>query len=463
MVGTTDLCSMDATDLLQGYATRRFSPVDVLEAVLARTEELNPRYNAFFHLMAEDALALAAQSEKRWFAGLPTGTLDGVPVSIKDSIAAEGTPMWRGARAYKDGPPSAYDSPPAARLKEAGALLFGKTTMPDFGMFGAGVSTAHGITRNPWNTAFNTGGSSSGGGAALAARLGPLAVGSDIGGSLRLPAALCGLATLKPTQGRVPHLPPSPLRTAGPMARTVRDVALMLTVLSRPDLRDYGGLAPEGIAYEQHLGLGFRGRRIGLLLDVGYGEPAEPAVRRSVEAAAQAFAAAGAEVQMMGPLLDADPSEALDRIFSVRSRIELDHLPPEKRESVHPLVRRLCERADAFTAMDYGAASDLLERAKATIVARTSLYDYVLSPVLPVVNFPANEVAFRPDAPMSVTTFTAMFNQTGQPAASLCCGFDERGLPIGLQIIGRRFDDIGVLALAQAYEELRGFTPHWPT
>ena len=249
MVGTADLCSMDATDLLQGYATRRFSPVEVLEAVLARTEELNPRYNAFFHLMAEDALALAAQSEKRWFAGLPTGTLDGVPVSIKDSIAAEGTPMWRGAKAYKDGPPSAYDSPPAARLKEAGALLFGKTTMPDFGMFGAGVSTAHGITRNPWNTAFNTGGSSSGGGAALAARLGPLAVGSDIGGSLRLPAALCGLATLKPTQGRVPHLPPSPLRTAGPMARTVRDVALMLTVLSRPDLRDYGGLAPERLAH----------------------------------------------------------------------------------------------------------------------------------------------------------------------------------------------------------------------
>ena len=156
MVGTTDLCSMDATDLLQGYATRRFSPVEVIEAVLARTEELNPRYNAFFHLMAENALALAAQSEKRWRAGLPTGTLDGVPVSIKDSIAAEGAPMWRGAKAYGDRPPSAYDSPPAARLKEAGALLFGKTTMPDFGMFGAGVSTAHGITRNPWNTAFNT-------------------------------------------------------------------------------------------------------------------------------------------------------------------------------------------------------------------------------------------------------------------------------------------------------------------
>ncbi len=462
MSETTDLCSLDATDLLRGYATRRFSPVEVLKAVLDRTEALNPRYNAFFHVMAEDALAQAVQSEKRWVAGVPMGTLDGVPVSIKDSIAAEGTPMWRGAKAYRDNPPSAYDSPPAARLREAGALLFAKTTMPDFGMFGAGVSTAHGITRNPWNTAFNTGGSSSGGGAALAARLGPLTVGSDIGGSLRLPAALCGLATLKPTQGRVPHLPPSPLRTAGPMARTVRDVALMLTTLAKPDPRDYGSLAPDHVVYEQHLDLRFRGRKIGLLLDVGYGAPAEPAVRRSVEAAAAAFVAAGAEVHRMAPLLDADPSEALDRIFSVRSRIELDHLPLEKRDDVHPLVRRLCARADAFTAMDYGAASDLLERAKATITARTAPYDYVLSPVLPVVNFPAEDVAFRPDDPMSVTNFTAMFNQTGQPAASLCCGFDERGLPIGLQIIGRRFDDAGVLALAQAYEAIRGFTPHWP-
>ena len=222
MVSQIDLCSMDASELVAGYAARLFSPVEVLKAVLRRAEALNPLYNMFFYVAAEEALAAAAGSEQRWHEGRPVGLLDGVPVSIKDSVAAVGMPMWRGARAYMDNPASGYNSPPAARLKESGAILFAKTTMPDFGMFGAGVSTAHGITRNPWAPFYNTGGSSSGAGAALAARVGPLSVGSDIGGSLRLPASLCGLATLKPTQGRIPHLPPSPIRTTGPMARSVR-------------------------------------------------------------------------------------------------------------------------------------------------------------------------------------------------------------------------------------------------
>ncbi len=462
MADETEFCSMDATDLLQGYAAHRWSPVEVLKAVLARAERLNPRFNVFFHSMADEALASAKASEDRWMKGVPTGLLDGIPVSIKDSIAAKGTPMWRGARAYMDRPASDYDSPPAARLREAGALLFAKTTMPDFGMFGAGVSTAHGITRNPWNPAFNTGGSSSGGGAALAARLGPLTVGSDVGGSVRLPAALCGLATLKPTQGRIPHLPPSPLRTAGPMARTVRDAALMLTVLSQPDARDYGSLAPDGMAYHDHLGIEVRGLKIGLLLDFGFGRPAEPAVHRAITAAADVFAAAGAHVQPMGTLLDLDPLESLDRIFSVRSRIELDHLPADKQEEVHPLVRRLCSRAGTFSAIEYGAATDVMEGVKTRIIAKTTPFDVVFSPVLPVVNFPAEDVSFIPDDPGSIAACTAMFNQTGQPAASVPCGFDDRGLPIGLQIIGRRFEDGKVLSVAQAYETMRGFRPLWP-
>jgi Asp-tRNA(Asn)/Glu-tRNA(Gln) amidotransferase A subunit family amidase len=164
----------------------------------------------------------------------------------------------------------------------------------------------------------------------------------------------------------------------------------------------------------------------------------------------------------MPALLDMNPSEALDRIFSVRSRIELDHLPREKHADVHPLVRRLCAKADTFSAIEYGAATDVMEGVKARIIARTSGFDYVLAPVLPTVNFPAEQVAPDPEEPMSLASFTSMFNQTGQPAASVCCGFDERGLPIGLQIIGRRFDDRGVLALAHAYETVRGFTPQWP-
>ena len=459
---TTDLCSMDACALLSGYAARRISPVEALSALMERTERLNPRINAFFHLMWEEAKAEAARSERRWMSGTPVGALDGVPVSIKDSIAASGTPMWRGARAYMDRPPSGYDSPPAARLREAGALLFAKTTMPDFGMFGAGVSTAHGITRNPWNTAYNTGGSTSGGAAALAARLGPLTVGSDIAGSVRLPAGMCGLATLKPTQGRIPHLPPSPIRSAGPLARSVRDVALMMSVLARPDARDYGSLPPDFLAYQDHLEVDVKGLKIGVLLDMGFGLPLQQPVRQAVVAAGETLAAAGASVEAMPTLLDGDPSQALHRIFSVRSRIELNNLPPERREGVHPLVRRLCDRADGFSAVEYGEATDIIEGVKTRVINRTSAFDYVLAPVLPVVNFPAERVSPDPEDPMGVASFTTVFSQTGQPVASVCCGFDERSLPIGMQIIGRRFDDRGVLALAHAFEMIRGFTPQWP-
>ena len=461
MTDCSKFCSMTASELLAGYRSREFSPVEVVRAVLERTAMVNPRINALFHIDADYALAAASASEKRWLRNEMTGTLDGVPVSIKDSVAAKGTPMWRGAKAYMDRPWSTVDSPPAARLRESGAVLFAKATMPDFGMFGAGVSTAHGITRNPWNLAFNTGGSSSGGSAAVAARLGPLTVGSDIGGSLRLPAAMCGLSTIKPTQGRIPHLPPSPIRTAGPIARDVRDAALMLSVLAQPDARDYGSLAPEGLAYHELLERNIKGLRIGLMLEMGRGVPLAPSVRNAIEIAAQQFGAAGAHVEMMEPL-NIDSIEALAPIFSVRSRIELNHLPPEKHADVHFLVRQMCEKADHFSAVMYGEAMDRVEKIKAQVIALTAPFDYVLTPIMPVVNFPAEDVAPDPTEPLSVGTYTMLFNQTGQPAASVCCGFDERGLPIGLQIVGQRFDDLGVLQMAAFFETARDFKIIWP-
>lgn len=461
MADSSYLYSMTACELLAGYGKREFSPVEVTRAVLERTAVVNPRINALFHISADEAIEAAHASEKRWLGNGTIGVLDGVPVSIKDSVAAKGTPMWRGARAYMDRPWSTVDSPPAARLRESGAVLFAKATMPDFGMFGAGVSTAHGITRNPWNLAFNTGGSSSGGSAAVAARLGPLTVGSDIGGSLRLPAAMCGLSTIKPTQGRVPHLPPSPIRTAGPIARTVRDTALMLSVLAMPDARDYGSLPPDGLAYHELLERDVKGLRIGLMLDMGFGLPLAQVVRNAVEVAAQRFSSAGAHVEMMTPLC-IDPMEAVERIFSVRSRIELDHLPPKKRADVHPLIRQMCANADHISAVMYGESTDLLEGIKTQVIALTAAFDYVLTPVLPVVNFPAEHVAPDPEIPMTVAPYTVLFNQTGQPAATVCCGFDERGLPIGMQIIGQRFDDLGVLQLASFYERAREFEMTWP-
>ncbi|MFT4101800.1 MAG: amidase [Burkholderiaceae bacterium] len=461
-MSTQDLCNLTAAELMKGYAARTFSPVEVLKAVLARSSSVNPHINAYFHISQEEAIVAARESERRWMRGEAAGELDGVPVSIKDSVAAKGMPMWRGSKAYMDRPASTHDAPPTARLRESGAIVFAKATMPDLGMLAAGISSAHGITRNPWNLAFNTGGSSSGGGAAVAARLGPLAVGSDIGGSVRSPASLCGLAGLKPTQGRIPHLPPSPIRSAGPLARTVEDVARLLTVLAKPDARDHGSLPPENVAYHERLGRSVRGLKIGLMLDAGFGMPAEPAVRDAVGTAAGVLRSAGANVQTMKPLLSIDPMPAIDAIFSVRARIELDHLPPERREMVHPLVLALCSRAQGMSAEAFGEFGDTMEGIKASVIAATAAYDYVISPAMPVVNYPADLPAPQGQSPLSVIPFVSLFNQTGQPAAVVCCGFDDRKLPIGMQIIGRRFDDLGVLQVASAYERARGFEMSWP-
>jgi amidase/aspartyl-tRNA(Asn)/glutamyl-tRNA(Gln) amidotransferase subunit A len=458
----TDLWKLTASELLEAYAARRASPVEAMQAVLARVVSVNPTINALFHIVEEEALAQARASEQRWAKNAPLGALDGIPVSVKDSVAVAGMPNWRGSLAYRNTPWSHYDSPPAARLKEAGAIIFAKATMPDLGMLVSGVSTAHGVTRNPWNLAFNTGGSSSGGAAAVAARLGPLTVGSDIAGSVRLPASLCGLASIKPTQGRIPHLPASPIRSAGPLARTVKDAALLLSVLAGPDARDYGSLAPNAIAYHDNLTDSLAGLKLGLVLESGFGVVPEPAVRTAIEAAAACIGAAGAEIVFLPPLLDFDPTAALNRILAVRSRLELDTLPLKAREGVHPAILRFCAEAHRTTGMELGRDYDAMERLKSAAVALTAKVDFLLAPTAPMVNFPADAIAPDPDDPLRAAAFTAAFNQSGQPAAVVCCGFDSRGLPIGLQIVGSRFDDVGVLSVAHAYEARRGFAINWP-
>ncbi len=457
----TGLCALTASDLLQAYAARRISPVDVMQAVLTRVEIANPTINALFYLVPEAALAQAQASERRWAAGTPCGLLDGIPVSVKDSVAVAGMPYWRGCRGNMGKPDPTQDAPPAARLKEAGAIIFGKTTMPDFGMFGAGVSSAHGVSRNPWNLAFNTGGSTSGGAAAVAAGLGPLTVGTDIGGSVRLPASLCGLSSIKPTQGRIPHLPPSTMRSAGPLARTVTDAALLLTVLAGADPRDYGAVRPEAIAYHERLSGNVAGLKIGLVRESGFAA-AEPAVAAAIEAAAACLAAAGAEIVPMPKLTELDYAAALNRVFAVRSRIELESMPPATRDGVHPGVLAICAAADGVSGVELGQAYDVLEQLKARLTAMSATVDFLLTPTTPVVNFAAEATAPDPDRMIDYIGFTAPFNQSGQPAAVTCCGFDARGLPIGLQIIGARYDDIGVLNVAFAYEQRRGFGIGWP-
>src|SRR6266702_2811172 len=297
----TSLHDLSAVDLIAGYRAKQFTPSEVLEEVIAHVAVWEPHIKALYLYDPEAARAVAKASTDRWQKGEPVGTLDGVPVTIKDNIATKDQPVPLGAASVKL-TPSPKDAPPAARLREAGAVIFSKTTMPDYGMLSSGLSSFHPLTRNPWDFSKNPGGSSAGAAAGLAAGYGPLHIGTDIGGSIRLPAGWCGVFGLKPSLGRVPIDPPYIGRVAGPMTRSVADAALLMSVLSRPDGRDHMSLPYQScdwLALERDL----TGLRLGLLFDVGCGLPVEPQVRSAVEAAAHAFAAAGAIVEPMQPFL----------------------------------------------------------------------------------------------------------------------------------------------------------------
>src|ERR1700724_3229826 len=290
----TSLHDLSAVDLLAGFRGEQFSPSEVLEDVLAHVALWEPHIKALYAFDPEGARAAAKASTERWQSGAPMGPLDGVPATIKENIATKGVPVPLGA-ATSTLTPAARDAPAAARLREAGAVIFSKTTMPDYGMLSSGLSSFHPLTRNPWDLSKNPGGSSAGAGAAAAAGYGPLHLGTDIGGSVRLPSCWCALVGLKPSLGRIPVDPPYVGRVAGPMTRTVDDAALMISVLSRPDRRDGMSLPPDNINWKTH-DKSLRKLRIGLLLDLGVGQALEKEVRDVAVTAAKAFASAGAVV-----------------------------------------------------------------------------------------------------------------------------------------------------------------------
>jgi len=458
------------------------TPLDLLDATLERIERVNPAINAMAYLAGDSARAQAEAATRRWADGEPRGELDGVPVTVKDSVRTVGLPWRHGSAAYAELPVSTSDAPPAARLKEAGAVIVGNTTMPDLGMLAAGVSSLYGITRNPWDPRRSTGGSSAGAAASLAAGIGFGSVGSDIAGSVRLPAAQCGLVALKPTQGRVPHLPVSTMRSAGPMARTVEELIAVYRVISRPDPRDVWSLPPEA---EDRCAdsLDPRVLRVGVLTDLGYGPTPSDPVLAAVRAAAAALASAGATVEPIaapfgaepgagtgagrgtgagvGAGVGADPSPALDRLFQVRAAAELAALTDGQRALVLPAVADWAAEAAGRTATALSQDTDVVLAAAEQVRARLHGYHLVLSPVLPVVGFPAEHPGVDVDRPLAHTGFTAWFNQTGQPAGSLCFGMDA-GCPVGVQVAGRRFDDQLVLRMMHWLEGQRSFPMDWP-
>jgi aspartyl-tRNA(Asn)/glutamyl-tRNA(Gln) amidotransferase subunit A len=341
-------------------------------------------------------------------------------------------------------------------LREAGAILFSKTTMPDYGMLSSGLSSFHALARNPWNLSRNPGGSSAGAAAAAAAGYGPLHVGTDIGGSVRLPAGWCGIFGLKPSGGRIPIDPPYIGRVAGPMTRNVEDAALLMAALARPDERDFMSLPPQALDWRIEPAP-LRGLRIGLLLDAGCGVPPTPEVRGAIEAAARDFALAGAHVEPMTPFLTQEMLDGLDRFWRMRSLIDINALSRDKREKILPFIHAWAESASTLsTEQLFHGFNQRMAMGKAAVAA-TIPFDFLLSPTAPMTAYAAElpSPSNDPLNPFPHIGFTVAFNMSEQPAASINCGYDAQGLPIGLQIIGKRFDDVGVLAASRAFEEMR--------
>jgi aspartyl-tRNA(Asn)/glutamyl-tRNA(Gln) amidotransferase subunit A len=455
-----DPALLPATTLLERYRAQSLSPEEVTEACLARIERHNDTLNAFNLIDRDGARAAAAASAKRWRLGAPRGRLDGVPTAIKDIVWAAGWPTLRGSLTVDPDQPWDEDSPAVARLREHGAVLIGRTTTPEFGWKGVTDSPLTGITRNPWNPAKTPGGSSGGSAVAVAAGMSALALGTDGGGSIRIPAGFTGIFGHKPTFGRVPAYPPSPFGTlshVGPMTRTVADAALMLTVLAEGDPRDGLALRPDGSDYAQDLAGGVDGGVEGLKLayspSLG-GHTVEPEVAELVRQAVARFEALGAEVEECDPEIP-DCGPIFIHLWFAGAAAVVDQIDKARRAKMDPGLLEVAKTGARYSLFEYLAAARARDRVASVMSRFHRRYDLLLTPCLPLTAF---DVGL--DAPLDPhgeswanwTPFTYPFNLTGQPAASVPCGLAANGLPVGLQIVGARYADALVLRAARAFE-----------
>ena len=405
----------------------------------------------------EQARAAAKASAERWRRGEPAGVLDGVPVTVKENIATAGTPMPLGSAA-SDLTPAAQNSPTADRLDEAAAILVGKTTMPDYGMSSSGLSSAHGITRNPRNLALNPGGSSSGAGAAAAAGYGPIHYGTDNGGSVRLPACWCGVVGLKPTFGRIPVVPPAAGRTIGSLTRTVADAALATWVAAVPDSRDHTAAPHLPTGWDRSdTPLDLRGIRIGLLTEAGAGLPVEPEIATALTGVAELLELLGAAIEPLEPILTEEMLSGINDLWRVRLWLQLRTLSAQCRDRTPTFLRAWLEGAETLDGTAVYQGFSQLD-AMALAADRTFGHvDFLLSPTAPVGAWPVELVARddNPAQPFRHIGFTVPFNSGGHPAVSMPCGRRADGTAIGVQFAGRRFDDVALLRLAAAFEQAR--------
>ena len=468
----SEIAFMSAVQLAAAFRVCTLSPVEAARTILDRIDRVNPSINAFCHVAHESALADARASEARWAKGAPLSPLDGVPAGIKDLILTAGMPTMRGSKTVGASGPWGDDAPATARLREAGAVILGKTCTPEWGWKGATDSPLTGITRNPWNLAMTPGGSSGGASAALAAGLGPLHIGTDGGGSIRIPNAFTATTGIKAHFGRVPAWPLSPMGTVahvGPMTRDVMDAALLLNVISQADARDWSALPPHDKDWSANLGEGVKGLRIAYSPRLGYIPHVNAEVEAAVKQAVQRLVDLGAQVEQRDPgFPDCGPLFATHWFATARNTF--GKLPPEKFALMDPGLQATCAYAARYTIadfLDYQAARVQVGEAMKRF---NTQFDLLITPATAVPAFEVGRVS--PDLPDGVTSvpedwtwwtpFSFPFNLTQQPAMSINCGFTKSGLPIGLQIVAPAYREDLALRAAAAFEAVRGPLT-WPT
>ena len=464
----TDLCRLGARELVAGYLAGDFSPVDAARAALDRIRELDERVNAFVLVDEPVAVAMAEASARRYAAGDPVGPADGVPVSIKDMFLTKGWPTVRGSNLIDADREWPEDGPVTARLRESGTVFLGKTTTPEFAWKGVTDSIRQGVTGNPWGADLTSGGSSGGSSTAVGLGMGTWSVGTDGGGSVRIPASFTGTVALKATYGLVPMYPSSPYGTlahAGPHARTVSDAAMMLDVIAAPDWRDWSALPKPDRSFLEGLDSGVSGMRIALSLDLGYGRN-DPEVDAAVRAAADVLAGAGAEVEEVRLDLS-DPVDAFHLLWFSGAAKVLQPFGPDALDRVDP---GLAEAIRAYgltpTASDYLDAMAVRMDLGRRFGQLHETYDVLLTPTMPIAAFEAGRPSpegWPSDLWTSWTPYTYPFNMTQQPALSVPCGLTTDRRPIGLQVVGPRHGDAGVLRVGRAYEALTHWHRETPT
>ncbi|HEX9773446.1 MAG TPA: amidase family protein [Steroidobacteraceae bacterium] len=465
----TDPCYLTAAELVAAFRERRLSPVEAAESVLARIQQANLAVQAFFHVDGAGVRSAADASAKRWARGAPIGPLDGVLFSVKDHVLTAGMPSPWGVGGAEPAPPGDVDAPIVARLREAGAILLGKTTQAELAMFASGVNGRYGIARNPWDLTRTPGGSSSGAAAALAAGMGPIAIGSDGGGSIRIPASYTGVVGHKPSFGRVPFFPPfGPGPVYGPLTRSVEDIALVMNVVTRPDWRDIWSLPAQQHDYLTDLGRDVRGLRIAYSESFGYGTPVADDVRIAVRAAVNVLKELGVTFEEIPPFFDHDLYDALADAIFPGLRMMAAAIVGEHTERLMPVVQQVLARAHGASLEKFLAAKAHEAQASLHIASVLKDFDLLVTPTMPTTAYAAD----RP-FPEGVTLnaygytfefnpFTWPFNVTLQPAISVPCGLTPGGLPVGLQIVGPRGADDACIRVAHAYERGRGAGPPWP-